>query len=86
MPAIGHSIAPTATETPPPQWRSIAALVAALEEGSPRPTWTQHGVRHYIRHAASNGLAPYIRRIGRKILIDEVGFRRWIAGQGREVA
>jgi hypothetical protein len=67
-------------------WRSVAALADSLNEGSQRKTFTTHSIRHYVRFADRNGLAPHIRRLGSKILIDEIGFRDWIDRQGREVA
>jgi len=69
-----------------PVWRSVGALADSLNAGATRPTFTEHSIRHYVRFAETNGLAPHIRRLGSKILIDEVGFLLWIAGQGREVA
>ena len=63
------------------QWRSIAALVERLNEGAKHPTITEHGVRHYVRNADRNGLAPHVRRLGRKILLNETGFYKWIADQ-----
>jgi len=33
-----------------------------------------------------NGLAPAIVRVGRKVLIDEEAFFRWLAEQNREAA
>lgn len=36
-------------------------------------------LRHQIRHALRNGLAPAIRRLGHKVLIDEIGYRIWLA-------
>jgi hypothetical protein len=65
------------------QWRSIPALADALNAGASRPVFTHNSLRHYVRFAQMNGLAPHIRRLGRKILIDEIGFRNWIDGQGR---
>lgn len=35
-------------------------------------------LRYYVLHAHSNGLAPAIRRLGRKVLIRRDLFIRWI--------
>jgi hypothetical protein len=59
-------------------WRGVKALTECLNAGSPEPSFSEHAVRHYVRNAARNGLAPYVRRIGRKILISEPGFQAWL--------
>jgi hypothetical protein len=60
-------------------WRSIPALAERLNAGARLETFSAHALRHLVRNAARNGLAPFVRRIGRKILIDEVGFMVWLA-------
>lgn len=40
-------------------------------------------LRYYILHAHKNGLAPALRRIGRKILIRRDLFIEWIEKQSR---
>lgn len=40
------------------------------------------GLRHLIFHADSNGFNKVIRRIGRRVLIDEAAFFDWAASQG----
>ena len=66
-PAIG-------TETPP----RLIALTA----------WPQHhawppmgGLRHLVFHAKANGFDMVIRRVGRRILIDEAAFFAWVEAQ-----
>jgi len=84
--AVSPPVAARASEarpSNPPIWRSVAALADSLNAGAARPTFTSHSIRHYVRFAAANGLAPHIRRLGSKILIDEVGFRAWIDRQGQ---
>jgi hypothetical protein len=79
----GAATQPAPAVAPPaqaPLWRSVAALAESLNAGATRPTFTPHGIRHYIRFAGTNGLARHIRRLGAKILIDEIGFRQWIDG------
>lgn len=61
-------------------WRSIPALAERINTGASHPTLTTHALRHYVRNADSNGLAPHIRRLGRKILVDEQGFLEWLEG------
>lgn len=63
-------------------WRSLTALCDRLNEGADTPSFGVHGVRHYV-YAAEDGrepeLLPFVRRIGRKILISEPGFLHWLA-------
>lgn len=59
-------------------WRAVSALAECLNAGSSRPSFSTHAIRHYVRHAEHNGLAPYVARIGRKILISEPGFLAWL--------
>ena len=55
----------------------------------PANDWPQHhawppigGLRHLIFHARSNGFATAIRRVGRRVLIDERAFFAWVEQQG----
>lgn len=65
----------------PSPWRSVPALAERLNAGAEHPTLTDHAIRHYIRNADHNGLEPHVRRIGRKILINEPGFMDWLSGR-----
>lgn len=65
-------------ETTRTDWRAIPALVERLNHGAEHPTFTDHALRHYVRHADENGLAPHVRRLGRKILVSESGFHAWL--------
>ncbi len=54
----------------------------------PLTDWPNHhawppmgGLRHLVFHAKSNGFDAVIRRVGRRILIDEAAFFLWIARQ-----
>ena len=40
------------------------------------------GLRHLIFHATSNGFDKVIRRVGRRVLIDEAAFFAWVDGNG----
>lgn len=55
----------------------------------PVPSWNHHhewppqgGLRHLIFHEHENGFHKYVKRIGRRVLIDEQAFFEWIAEQG----
>ena len=45
------------------------------------PAFPEGGLRYNIFHAEENGFSECIRRIGRKILIDEQEFFLWIDRQ-----
>ena len=54
----------------------------------PLTEWPQHhawppmgGLRHLVFHARSNGFNAVIRRVGRRILIDEAAFFAWVEAQ-----
>ena len=72
---------PEQGETLIQDWRSVGALSERLNKGALCQTLSSHAIRHYVRHAASNGLAPHVRRLGKKILISESGFMRWLDSQ-----
>lgn len=51
----------------------------------PVPHWNQHhdwpppgGLRHLIFHAESNGFKTAFKRVGRRVLVDEVEFFRCV--------
>ena len=39
------------------------------------------GMRHLVFHAAKNGFDKVIRRVGRRVLIDEEAFFQWVDEQ-----
>ncbi len=56
----------------------------------PVPKWNQHhewppqgGLRHLIFYANTNGFDRVIRRVGRRVLIDEEAFFQWVESNGR---
>lgn len=42
---------------------------------------TERALRHLIFHSEDNGFDSVIRRVGRRILIDEESFFRWVEEQ-----
>lgn len=55
----------------------------------PVPEWPNHhtwppvgGLRHLIHNAERNGFDTVVRRVGRRVLIDEAAFFRWVEAQG----
>ncbi len=58
----------------------------------PVTRWGEHhdyppigGLRHLIFHAKENGFAACLRRIGRRVLIDEAAYFEWVEDQQRGV-
>lgn len=47
------------------------------------PAFPEGGLRYLIFHADKNGFDRCIRRIGRKVLIDEIEFFRWVDKQNQ---
>lgn len=47
------------------------------------PAFPEGGLRYLIFHAEKNGFDRCIRRIGRKVLIDEIEFFRWVDQQNQ---
>ena len=54
----------------------------------PVSNWNEHhawppqgGLRYLIFNAASNGFDKVIRRVGRRVLIDEASFFEWVEEQ-----
>ena len=70
-----------------PHWLTIKLL--SLKE----PSFSESGLRALVFNAADrkgsrslilgNGLAPHIRRVGSKVLINHPGFLSWIEAQGQ---
>ncbi|MCZ2099472.1 MAG: DNA-binding protein [Anaerolineae bacterium] len=49
------------------------------------PAFTEGALRWHVFNAKSNGLDRAIVRVGRRVLIDEAEFSRWLEGK-REAA
>jgi len=56
----------------------------------PVTKWNEHhefpplgGLRHLIFHADKNGFNACIKRVGRRVLIDESAFFTWIENQNQ---
>lgn len=62
------------TDKPIPPTRLIP--VARWSDFHPWPNLA--GLRHLIFHADSNGFHAVVRRVGRRVLIDEASFFRWV--------
>ena len=42
------------------------------------------GLRHIIFYSSENGAEAFIRRVGRRVLIDEAAFFVWVAAQNEK--
>lgn len=56
----------------------------------PVPKWKEDhawppdgGLRHLIFNSSSNGFDKVIRRVGRRVLIDEAAFFEWVKAQNQ---
>lgn len=54
----------------------------------PLTDWVKHhnwppvgGLRHLVFFEKTNGFANVVKRIGRRVLIDEIAFFKWVDGQ-----
>ncbi len=75
----GAQIPPPGSKKKPPKIRSSQTRLI------PVPRWSDHhdwppigGLRHLIFYSQSNGFARCIRRVGRRVLIDEAAFFEWV--------
>jgi hypothetical protein len=55
------------------------------------PSWEKHhdwpkaaGLRHLIFHRHKNGFDKVIKKVGKRVLIDEAAFFNWINEQNKE--
>lgn len=55
--------------------------VSQWKEYHPWPP--EGGLRHLIFHEKTNGFAAVIRRVGRRVLIDEAAFFAWVNKEGK---
>ncbi|MCB9729125.1 MAG: hypothetical protein H6744_21615 [Deltaproteobacteria bacterium] len=53
-----------------------------LTQWNKHHTWPPYGgLRHLVHHADKNGFTRVIRRVGRRVLIDEQAFFEWVDTQ-----
>jgi hypothetical protein len=57
-------------------------FITVPDWNSHHPWPTQAGLRHLIFHAHENGFDRVIRRVGRRVLIDERAFFQWVTAKG----
>lgn len=81
---------PPATKSLDDTWLTIKLLAKA------EPAFTESAIRYHVFNAAprktskgvipGNGLAPHIRRLGSKVLINHGGFLDWLEGDAHQVS
>ncbi len=59
----------------------VRSLLTIKQFTQHHPAFNEGGVRHLIFHADTNGFSQCIRRIGRKVLLDEAKVFHWIDEQ-----
>ena len=60
-------------------WRSVPALADALNNGADCPTFTVAALRNQLARRHENGLAPFVRKVGRKVIVSEPGYNYWLS-------
>lgn len=68
------------TEQRSPETRSFLTVRQFSQK---HPAFPEGGLRYSIFHSAKNGFSKCIRRIGRKVLLDEAEVFRWVDGQNQ---
>lgn len=73
----------------PDELQRMAAASGATGRLIPVTDWSDYhpwppvgGLRHLIFHANSNGFDQVLRRVGRRVLIDEAAFFNWVNQRG----
>jgi hypothetical protein len=61
--------------------KKIRNLMKISKFSSKYESFSESALRHYIFNADRNGFSKAIKRIGRKVLIDEEEFFNWIEQQ-----
>ncbi len=55
-------------------------LLTVKQFANKHPAFSEASLRYHIFHEKTNGLGIAIKRVGRKILIQEEAFFNWIEG------
>lgn len=59
----------------------MSILLTVKQFAIKHPAFSEASLRYHIFHERTNGLSPALRRVGRKILINEEQFFIWIDNQ-----
>jgi hypothetical protein len=62
---------------------TVSTTLIPVSQWSERHPWPPiGGLRHLIFNAKTNGFHQVIRRVGRRVLVDEAEFFAWVERQG----
>lgn len=61
---------------------SIPRLFSVKQFSKEHPAFPEGGLRHLIFNEHTNGFHKCVRRVGRRVLIDEEAFFEWVEEQG----
>ncbi|MGM0578763.1 MAG: hypothetical protein ACQEXJ_23780 [Myxococcota bacterium] len=61
--------------------RSKTRLIPLTEWNEHHPWPPLGGLRHLVFHAESNGFHKVVKRVGRRVLLDEAAFFEWVDEQ-----
>ncbi|MCL4687197.1 MAG: hypothetical protein KJ007_01380 [Burkholderiales bacterium] len=59
-------------------------FIPVTEWGNHHPWPPLGGLRHLVFNAKDNGFDQVVRKIGRRVLIDEAAFVRWVNEHGEK--
>lgn len=59
----------------------MSNLLTVKQMAAKHPAFSEASLRYYIFNEKMNNLSSAIRRVGRKVLINEDGFFQWIEAQ-----
>lgn len=73
---------PASIQSLPPGVAFAGRLIPVTAWNEFHPWPPVGGLRHLVFHAKQNGFEQVVRRAGRRVLIDEAAFFRWVSQQG----
>lgn len=86
---VTAATAPSPHVQAPDELQRMAAASGATGRLIPVTDWSAYhpwppvgGLRHLIFHADNNGFDQVLRRVGRRVLIDEAAFFNWVNQRG----
>ena len=66
--------------------RTANTRLIPLTEWSRHHPWPgRNGLRHLVFHSKTNGFHKVVKRVGRRVLLDEQAFFEWVDEQNQEV-
>jgi len=61
--------------------KPMSDYLTVKQVATKHPAFSEASLRYYIFNEKENGLSGAIRRIGRKVIINEASFLQWIDAQ-----